>query len=945
MRLRSSNRFSIARLAIAAVFAWLVALVVLPGQTANFPAPGPSISASPLGIDRGAAGVWQSLLKLHTRASLILITAHPDDEDGGMLTYESRGQGARVMQLTLNRGEGGMNVMSSDYWDALGILRTEELLAEDRYTGVSQYWTRAADFGFSKSKEESLAKWGYDRVFYDVVRVIRMTRPLVVTSVWVGGPTDGHGHHELAGQFAQQVFNAAGDPNVFPGQIQQGLKPWKPLKMYARVPRFAVTSKGIYDYATRRLEPVKFEDYIHKTWINGLLSTDVQIPEGQYDPIIGYSFIQIAAQGLALQKTQNGGVGIPPAGPRMSPYHRFGSRVAAPGHEQSFFDGIDTSLPGIASLAPQDQAEPLRQGLTAINQSVEAAMRGFTALHPERIAPQLAEGLKTLNGLIAQVKTGNLTPDAKDEILYELNVKRAQFNTAITRALGLSLLATVTPAHESKGFFASLMPQPTAFQVATPGQHFGVKVHVADQGMEPVAIKDIHLTWPSSETWQVNPQSSPGASLAGEVAADQQFAVTVADDAAYTRPYFSRPNIEQAFYDINNPKYLNLSFAPYPLTAWVDYVYHGATIHQGQVVQTVHRVERIGPVLNPLAVGPAISIAISPSAGILPLGTKTFNLIAAVRSEVTSQAKGALRLKMPQGWSAAPDEATFSIPAAGQEQSLAFRVSCPNLQEKPYVVMALAQFKGRTYSKGFRPVGYPGLRPYNYYQPAVYRTTGVNVKVAPGLKIGYVMGSGDEVPESLGSLNLKAQLLTTQDLAEGDLSQYDMILLGIRAYAVRDDLRIHNARLLEYVKNGGVVIVEFNTPEYNHNYAPYPYDLSNNPEVVVDETSKVKILEPSNPLMTWPNKITPADFNGWYEERGHGFMKSWDSHYQALLETHDPGQEPQKGGLLVARYGKGAYVYCAYALYRQLPEGVPGAFRLLANLVSLPKNPGISALP
>ena len=945
MRRRLSNRFSIVHLAIAAVCAWLVALVLLPGQTAQIPAPEPCTSASPLGLDRGAAGVWQSLLKLHTRASLILITAHPDDEDGGMLAYESRGQGARVMQLTLNRGEGGMNVMSSDYWDALGILRTEELLAEDRYTGVSQYWTRAADFGFSKSKEESLAKWGYDRVFYDVVRVIRMTRPLVVTSVWVGGPTDGHGHHELAGQFAQQVFNAAGDPNVFPDQIQQGLKPWRPLKMYARVPRFAVTSKGIYDYATRRWEPVRFEDYIHKDWVSGLLATNVQIPEGQYDPIIGYSFIQTAAQGLALQKTQNGGVGIPPAGPFLSSYHRFGSRVASEEHEQSFFDGIDTSLPGIASLAPQGQAEPLRQRLIAVNQSVEAAIHGFSALHPGRIAPQLALGLKALSELIAQINAGNLPADAKDEILYELQVKRAQFNTAITRALGLSLLATVAPEHESKSFFAALMPQPAAFDVATPGQQFAVKVHVADQGTTPVAVKDIHLTWPSGEAWQVNPQSSSGTSLVGGAVEDQRFVVTVARNAASTRPYFSRPNIEQAYYDINDARYLNLSFAPYPLTGWVDYIYHGVTIHQGQVVQTVHRVERVGPVLNPLSVGPPIAVAISPHAGILPLGTKAFSLVAVVRSEITSTASGTLRLKLPQEWSASPQQAAFSIPTADQEQSVTFRVTCPNLQEKSYHVTALAGFEGRTYSEGFRAVGYPGLRPYNEYKAAVYRTTGVNVKVAPNLKIGYAMGSGDEVPESLGSLNLKAQLLTAQDLAAGDLCQFNVILLGIRAYAVRDDLRLHNNRLLEFVKNGGVVVVEFNTPEYNHNYGPYAYDLSSNPEVVVDETSKVKILDSSNPLLMWPNQITPADFNGWYEERGHGFMKSWDSHYQALLETHDPGQDPQKGGLLMARYGKGVYVYCAFALYRQLPEGVPGAFRLLANLVSLPKNPGISASP
>jgi len=201
-----------------------------------------SIKASPnaqeLPINRGATALWQSLKKLHTRASLVMVTAHPDDEDGGMLTYESRGQGARVTLLTLNRGEGGANVMSSNYFDGLGLVRTEELLAAGRYYGVDQYWTRVVDYGFSKTKAESIAKWTHDRVLYDVVRVVRMTRPLVITSVFVGGPTDGHGNHQTAGAMAQEVFKAAGDPNVFPDQIAAGLKPWTPLKDYAHTPWF-----------------------------------------------------------------------------------------------------------------------------------------------------------------------------------------------------------------------------------------------------------------------------------------------------------------------------------------------------------------------------------------------------------------------------------------------------------------------------------------------------------------------------------------------------------------------------------------------------------------------------------------------------------------------------------------------------------------------------------
>src|ERR1700722_18146028 len=280
--------------------------------------------------NHGAAAVWQSLKKLHTCASLIMISAHPDDEDGGMLTYESRGQGARVALLTLNRGEGGANVMSSDYFDALGLVRTEELLAADRYYGVDQYWTRVVDYGFSKTMDESIGHWTRDRVLYDVVRVVRMVRPLVITSVFVGGPSDGHGNHQVAGAMAQEVFKAAGDPTVFPDQIRAGLRPWSPLKDYARVP---FSRDG-----------------------GSNLTVNVQIPEGTYDPVLGMSYVQIARGGLGYQKSQNGGGFIPKAGQVLSGYHRFASVNPALDKEESFFDGIDTSLSGIATLAAGDDA-------------------------------------------------------------------------------------------------------------------------------------------------------------------------------------------------------------------------------------------------------------------------------------------------------------------------------------------------------------------------------------------------------------------------------------------------------------------------------------------------------------------------------------------------------------------------------------------------------------
>lgn len=927
----------LARAAVCAPVLFMMALAATRAQSPRDVTIAATANARPLPVDRGAAAVWQTLLKLHTRASLLMVTAHPDDEDGGMLAYESRGQGARVALLTLNRGESGQNLMSPDYFDAMGLLRTEELLAADRYYGVQQYWTRVADFGFSKTMQQTLDEWGLQRVLYDAVRAVRITRPLVVTSVFVGGHTDGHGNHEVAGEVAQLVYKMAGDPSVFPDQIKAGLRPWTPLKDYARTPFFRASSKGIYDYADRHYYPVRFFNYIENRWEPGMLSANVDIPEGDYSPVMGLSYHQLATLGYGFHKSQNGGTGFPPAGQLMSGYHRFASRVPARDHEQSFFDGINTSLEGIADLAQGQDSAFLTQGLARVNALVEQAMKQFTAQRPEEIAPILAEGLKAANALLRQVADSHLTADAKYNVTHELKVKQAQFNTGIIEALGLSLMATVAPQPASGGNGRGMgVP---SFQVAIPGQHFWVKVHVVNQSSASVSVSRIWLASPYGENWDATAQGSAVGPLDEDKGKDLWFAMTAPTNAVYTRPYFSRPNIEQPYYNISNSQYLNLSFAPYPLSALAEFEYQGVHVRMEQVVQSVERVTGPGTVLHPLVTGPAISLWISPHAGIVPLDRKTFNVAVLVHSNVKGPAQGAVRLELPSGWRSNPASAAFSTARDGEDESLTFQVIPSQLQKRRYAITAVANYDGHEYKEGYRTVDYAGLRPYDLYRPAVYQTTGVDVRVAPGLSVGYVAGTGDSVPQSLLNLGIQAHMLSATDLASGDLGKYNVILVGERAYDVRDDLRTHNSRLLDYVKNGGVEIIQYQSPAYDHNFGPYPYSLSNNPEVVMDVNSKMTFLDPKSPVLTWPNSINEQDFAGWVEERGHGFMKSWDAHYHALLSTHDPGQAPQNGGLLVARYGKGVYVYCAYAFYRELPEGVPGAYRLFANLLSLAKNP------
>jgi hypothetical protein len=306
---------------------------------------------------------------------------------------------------------------------------------------------------------------------------------------------------------------------------------------------------------------------------------------------------------------------------------------------------------------------------------------------------------------------------------------------------------------------------------------------------------------------------------------------------------------------------------------------------------------------------------------------------------VKGEAKGVVRLKLPPGWKSTPSEYSYSLARDGENETVAFQVAPQDLKPQAYEIRAEAEWSGKVYGEGYRLVGYPGLRPYPYYRPATYRLSAVDVKTAPGLHVGYLPGTGDDVPRALQDLGLPVQVLTASDVESADLSSFDAIVLGVRAYAVRPELRAANNRLLNYVKNGGTLVVQYNLQNFEGNYGPYPFTLGSNPQKVVDEFSPVKFPNPSNPLLTWPNRIDPADFQNWQEERGHSFMEKWDSRYTPLVEVHDPDQDPQSGGLLLARYGKGFYVYNAFALHRQLPAGVPGAYRLLANLVSLSKNP------
>ncbi|MGO9776685.1 MAG: PIG-L family deacetylase [Terracidiphilus sp.] len=909
-------------------------------ELATVPLPEPSEIALPLPEDRGAEALEQSLKRLQTTASVMMIVAHPDDEDGALLTYLSRGMGARATLLTLNRGEGGQNAMSADADDSLGLLRTNELLRADEFYGAKQLWGTEADFGFSKTQEESFAKWGHERVLYDAVLAVRRERPQVIVSTFVGAVSDGHGHHQVSGEIAQEVFKAAADPTVFPDQLKDGLQPWQPLAVYSMVPFAPITDKGIFDYATGKWAPARFKNYVTGEWIEGALSADVTIPVGNQDPALGRSYVQIARQGWGEQKSQNGGANPALSGPATTSYHLWAvdpkAKVPSNVYPESgslFYNPLarmNTRIEGIASLAtgtpPPWLTVQLQQISTGIDRIKELGMDQVDLAHRYLAAHKLASVYRQTISLRSRVVASSLDAHSKASILFELDAKINEFQSALRELLGLDLIAFTTKAENQPSFGGRGSSADETPRSVTPGEEFLVRIHTSRASNE-VQLSRVWLESRSGDPWKT--EKLPGEIDPTAWVADSNFRVHAADNAEATQPYFTRPSIEQPYYDLTQPEYRLRSFAPYPLAAWAEFTFDGLPIRIGQVVQTMQRVPVVGGVYEPLVVTPLIGLRIDPEARILPLDGSALPVRVTVHAQAA--AEGSVTLNLPAGWTAQPAEARFHLASAGDTEPLVFSVTTDGATTGAYTIQAIARSDGHEYRTGWQSIGYPGLRPYNLYRPAQLKTRKIDVKLAPGLRIGYVMGTGDRVPEAIEGLGVAPHLLTSTELTTADLSAWNVIVLGIRAYSARPELAAAQPRLDEFVRRGGTLVVQYQSGNFP---APFPLSMGRMAERVVDESAPVKLLEPANSLLRWPNEIGAADFDGWVEERGHSFLDSWDASYTPLTETADHGQSPQRGGLLVAHPGKGTYIYVAYALYRQLPELVPGSYRLLANLLS-----------
>ena len=715
----------------------------------------------------------------------------------------------------------------------------------------------------------------------------------------------------------------------------------------------------MFDYATGKWAAAGFRNYLTGEWTTGSLSADVTVTVGSSDPVLGESYSQLARTGKSKQKSQfgdnpgMGGGGPPGGGPATSSYHLWAVAPAAtpasgaqPAAADSLFRNakvsIDTSIEGLAKLIPGVAPAWLTSGLSEIQKGINQFSLESGDSEGEAAARKLVPTYRRTLELEAQVRSSSLSAEAKANIEFELDAKIGQFQRALTDLLGLELTALRTKAGGGQ-------VEESSASVA-PGEELRVRVHTA-KAFADVQLSRVWLKNASGSAWKADETGVEGGqSNAGSLSGDRDFRVMVPADAEPTQPYFSRPSIEQPYYDLSHPEWRERSFAPWPLAAWAEFTFDGVPIRVGEVVQALQRASREGgaftplwvvvqtdsrttregEVFTPLVVTPAIGVSVEPQARILPLNGSALPVRITVHAQAA--AEGSVSLELPQGWRSDPAEIAFHLTGGGDTEPLVFSVTPAAARaDGIYRITAVARAADKSYRSGWRSVGYTGLRPYNLYTPSVLETRKVDVRLAAGLRVAYIMGSGDEVPAAIEALGATPHLLSATEVASADLSAWNVIVIGIRAYSTRPELTAAQARLNSFVEGGGTLIVQYQSSSFP---APLSLELSRSAERVVDETASVKLLAPDNALLSQPNRITSADFDGWVEERGHGFLDKWDSGYTALTETADPGQDPQRGGLLVAHPGKGTYIYVAYALYRQFPELVPGAYRLFANLLS-----------
>ncbi len=792
-----------------------------------------------------------SLDKLNVLGSVLYIAAHPDDENNALLAYFAKGKLLRTGYLSLTRGDGGQNLVGTEQGDMLGVLRTQELLAARRIDGAQQFFSRAIDFGFSKTAEETLRFWGKEKILSDVVWIIRKFRPDIIITRFHGTKEDGHGNHIASEILAAEAFKISGDSTKFPEQLKY-VKPWKAKRI-------------VWNAWPPVLEK-------HNVDLSKLVKIDV----GAYNPLLGESYTQIAAKARSMHKTQG-----------------FGSSAKL-GESINYFEPID------GQPAKQNLLEGVNitwgriDGGEKVGKILKEADEKFDAENPSQIIPLLLKAYKEMKGLKGH---------------YWVQIKEKETLDVIRECAGISI-------ESSSSDFS-----------AAPGESVNINAKIINRSGFPFTLKQIKTTY-QKNTQNLNTQLSDNKLVT------VSSSIQIPKNAEYSQPYWLREPHGLGDYVVKDQRLIGKPEND-PVLETEFSVEAENTILNFSTPVFYRRTDPVqGVVERSFIIVPPVAINIENKDYLFPNDKeKELNLNLIANSDNIS---GTIKLNVPGNWKVEPPQKEFKLIHKGDELPLSFKVYPPKTSSDVKLT-AEAVIGNKIIKQGMVTINHSYVPIQTLFPPSQARLIRLDIKKVIN-NIGYIMGPGDEIPTNLKELGYNVTLLNNKDIENGNLSKYDAIITGIRLYNTNQQMEFEQPKLLDYVKNGGTLVVQYNKDFglVTDKIGPYPFHISR--KRVTDEDSKVTFTNPNSPLLNFPNKITKEDFDGWIQERGVYFPDKWDQKYQTVLACHDPGEEPLDGGLLYTKYGKGVFIYTGYDFFRELPAGVPGAFRLFVNLISAGKN-------
>lgn len=792
-----------------------------------------------------AAQIRLQMEKLNVLGSVLYVAAHPDDENTRLLAFLSNGKKYRTGYLALTRGDGGQNLVGDEQGSDLGLMRTEELLAARHIDGAEQFFSRANDFGFSKSAKETFEFWGHDRILADAVWVIRKFRPDVIVCRFPEDKRAGHGHHWASAIIAHEAFTAAGDPTKFPEQLKY-VKPWKAKRVLWNT----------FNFGGR----------------NTTGPDQLKIAVGGYSPLLGEGYGELASESRSMNKTQGFG-----ASRSYGESWEYFKTIAGPAPHQTLMDGVNTTWSRV-------------QGGKKIALMIDQALQAYDCDDPQKTVPLLLK----IRSAIRQV------PDT-----FWRDHKEKEVDRLILASSGIWMDAT------------SKQPYVVA------GQPLDIQTEIISRSRIPVTLESVDVL---GESRSVN------GKLEDNKLSRTSYQVNVPKKTLISEPYWLLERHPVGYYNIADQLLVGLPENPPSLTVGFNLNIDGVALTATYPVIYKYTDPVRGEVRDPLAVTPPVTANIQNEVYV-------FTSAAPQQIQVTLQAfkdhvKGVVHLATRGHFNVGHNDQPFSLDHAGDKTILHFTIGPSGAMSSAGTDQLTVQMRvdGKTYDRRIRVISHDYIPAITEFPIAETKLVSVPMTLSSE-EIGYIMGAGDKVPEALTQLGYHVKLLSDEELSNGNLQQYDAIIVGIRAYNTRDRLKYVGPRLMDYVKKGGTVVAQYNKNSglVTRDLGPYPFTIEN--LRVTDETADVKFLLPGDPVLNKPNKITEKDFEGWIQERGVYFADHLDAHYRAPLAMHDQGESPLDGSLIVTSYGKGKYVYTGLDFFRELPAGVPGAFRLFVNLI------------